>query len=108
MSRGQKSAPRKFSQMSRSKQHDLFYQIVNLSPCVSLLGGLMPRLSRSATIQGVKFVLCCATSIAALASVQPAAAQGDARIEAIEQQITPLQTQLNQLNADLAARDRAL
>jgi hypothetical protein len=56
----------------------------------------------------VKFVLCCATSIAALACVQPAAAQGDARIEAIEQQIKALQTQLNQVKADLAARDRAL
>jgi hypothetical protein len=68
----------------------------------------MPSLSGSATISGVKFILCCATSIAALALAQPAAAQGDSRIEAIEQQIRALQAQLNQVKADLAARDRAL
>ncbi len=52
--------------------------------------------------------LLCASTISGLALAQPAAAQTDARIQTIEQQIKSLQAQLGQVKADLAKRDRAL
>jgi hypothetical protein len=68
----------------------------------------MLRLSRPATIAGVKYILSCATAIGALSLAHPAAAQSDSQIQAIQQQIKALQNQLNQMKASLTARDRDL
>ena len=53
-------------------------------------------------------VLLCTSTLSGLALIRPAFAQTDARIQTIEQQIKALQSQLGQVKADLANRDRAL
>src|SRR5689334_19746871 len=52
--------------------------------------------------------LLCVTTLASMALTQPAFAQSPDQINAIEQQIKSLQSQLSQLKADLAKRDHAL
>ena len=56
----------------------------------------------------LNYTLLCATALGSLILTQPAAAQSDAQIQAIEKQIKELQSQLGQVKADLATRDRAL
>jgi septal ring factor EnvC (AmiA/AmiB activator) len=82
--------------------------------------GLRPRFPAAVTasvirvrgidnkIKRLSFRLLCAAALAAQALGQPALAQTDTQIQSIQQQIKALQTQLNQMKADLAARDRAV